>query len=187
MSALAFDRAAQHFAEQQVSNNVGIAQAAALRTGSPKDCASRRGGALEHPSDREIPHPSLLADLVAIKLTPPCLRNCATHIIVSEISWTCTHRTGARCSAGSREGEISEGKQAASNHADTFDTAYRSLREDGGTQFSLPAVVPEAPPPAWLEAFGRLLKAMFEPIGHLFAWIGSFLPDAPFARILLWS
>ncbi len=28
---------------------------------------------------------------------------------------------------------------------------------------------------------------MFEPIGHFFAWIGSFLPNAPFARILLWS
>ena len=56
-----------------------------------------------------------------------------------------------------------------------------------GDQFNLPAVVPEPPPPAWLEAVGRFLKGLFEPIGRFVAWIGSFLPDAPYARILLWS
>jgi hypothetical protein len=28
---------------------------------------------------------------------------------------------------------------------------------------------------------------VLRPVGRLFEWIGSFLPDAPFARILLWA
>jgi hypothetical protein len=31
------------------------------------------------------------------------------------------------------------------------------------------------------------MKSMLEPVGRFLAWIGSLLPDAPFARILLWS
>lgn len=55
------------------------------------------------------------------------------------------------------------------------------------TQFNLPAVVPEAPAPAWVEALGRFFRALFEPVGRFLAWIGSFMPDAPVARILLWG
>ncbi len=86
-----------------------------------------------------------------------------------------------------QEGEISEGQRTAAQHADEFDTAYRSLRDDGVTQFSLPAAMPEAQPPAWVEALGRFFRPLFEAIGRFFVWIGSFLPDAPVARILLWG
>jgi hypothetical protein len=47
---------------------------------------------------------------------------------------------------------------------------------------------PEPKPPAWLEAVGRWLKHhLFERIGKALKWIGSFFPDAPYARIFLWT
>ena len=42
-------------------------------------------------------------------------------------------------------------------------------------------------PPLWLENFLRWLGKALEPIGRALNWIGSFFPDAAYARILLWS
>jgi hypothetical protein len=86
-----------------------------------------------------------------------------------------------------QEGEISEVQRTAASHADMFDTAYRSLREDGATQFNLPTTRPTAEPPAWIEAVGRFVRRLFEPVGRFFAWIDGFLPEAGLARILLWG
>ncbi len=54
-------------------------------------------------------------------------------------------------------------------------------------QFNLPPSVPPPPPPAWAEALGRFLTMIFRPFGRLLAWIGSFFPDAAYARLLLWG
>ena len=42
-------------------------------------------------------------------------------------------------------------------------------------------------PPTWLRDFFKWLDEILEPIGHFFSWLNSLLPDAPYARILLWT
>jgi hypothetical protein len=86
-----------------------------------------------------------------------------------------------------QEGEISEGSRTAAGRAEQFDTAYRSLRGDGKTQFDLPPAMPEAPPPAWVEALGRFFRHLFEPVGRFLRWVGSFMPEAAMVRFLLWT
>lgn len=54
-------------------------------------------------------------------------------------------------------------------------------------QFTLtPRPVP-AEPPAWLQALGRWLADLFRPVGRFLRWLTSLMPDAPYARILLWT
>jgi len=65
--------------------------------------------------------------------------------------------------------------------------AHRALRSGGDIQFRLMRA-PEPPKtPEWLLAFGRWLQHALAPLGRFFRWIGSFIPDAPYARILLWT
>jgi hypothetical protein len=85
------------------------------------------------------------------------------------------------------DGLVSGGNQAASR-ADRFAEAYKGLRADPSIQFNLTPTKPQPKPPAWLEALGRWLQHyVFEPIGKFLRWLGSFLPDAPYARIILWT
>jgi hypothetical protein len=71
--------------------------------------------------------------------------------------------------------------------ADRFAAAHAALKADSSVQFTLqPAPLP-APPPKWLIEFFHWLGKVLEPIGRFFAWLGSFMPDAPYARIFLWS
>jgi hypothetical protein len=65
--------------------------------------------------------------------------------------------------------------------------AHRALRSGGDIQFRLMRAPPPAEPPAWLSALGRWLRHTLAPVGRFFRWIGGFLPDAPYARILLWT
>lgn len=46
---------------------------------------------------------------------------------------------------------------------------------------------PPPQPPAWLKALFEWLGDLFAPVGRFLRWLGSFLPDAPVARILLWT
>lgn len=46
---------------------------------------------------------------------------------------------------------------------------------------------PPPEPPAWLRSFAQWLGEVLKPVGRLFEWIGSFMPDAPYARIFLWT
>ena len=48
-------------------------------------------------------------------------------------------------------------------------SAWRAIRADGSIQFTPTEFKPDPPPqtPAWLEAFGRFLRYLFEPIGQL--------------------
>lgn len=61
------------------------------------------------------------------------------------------------------------------------------MRHDSAIQFNLVPAPKTPPPPAWLAALGRFLEHIFKPVGRFLAWIGSFFPAAPYARILLWT
>jgi hypothetical protein len=82
---------------------------------------------------------------------------------------------------------FSQGGQPAQG-ADQFAQAYKGLRADPSVQFNLAPPVPPSKPPAWLETVARWLRDhIFAPIGKALRWVGSFFPDAPYARILLWT
>lgn len=70
---------------------------------------------------------------------------------------------------------------------DRLAAAHAALRADPSIQFSLtrPPTPPE--PPAWLKTLGRWLVDLFRPIGRLLRWLTDLMPDAPYARILLWT
>jgi hypothetical protein len=54
-------------------------------------------------------------------------------------------------------------------------------------QFTLLPAPPPPQPPAWLKAFLHWLRDVLAPVGRFFTWIGSFIPDAPYARIIMWT
>ncbi|HEX7693353.1 MAG TPA: DUF4129 domain-containing protein [Sphingomonas sp.] len=74
--------------------------------------------------------------------------------------------------------------------ADRFTAAHDALRADPAIQFTLAPPAPPPAPPAWLEGlahFFRWLGHLLSPIGRFLAWLTSFMPAAPYARILLWG
>ena len=85
------------------------------------------------------------------------------------------------------EGVISGGSQAAAGGADRFVRAWASMRHDSSIQFNLAPASKPPKPPAWLEAFFRWLDKVLEPVGRFLSWLGSFFPDAAYARFLLWA
>jgi hypothetical protein len=86
-----------------------------------------------------------------------------------------------------KEGVISGGSQAAAAGADRVARAWTAMRHDSSIQFDLPPSPPPPKPPAWLEAFFRWLDKVLAPVGRFLKWIGSFFPDAAYARFLLWA
>ena len=68
-----------------------------------------------------------------------------------------------------------------------FDAAHRALLDDPAVQFVAARTPPPAPPPPWLKKLGEWVEWAFSPIGRLLRWIGSWLPDWPFARLFLWT
>lgn len=86
-----------------------------------------------------------------------------------------------------REGVISGASRTAADGADHFAGAYKALRADTSIQFNLAPPPPTPKPPSWLEALLHWLDHhLFAPIGKALTWIGSFFPDAAYARIILW-
>ncbi len=81
---------------------------------------------------------------------------------------------------------MSGGNVSRAADAERFAAAYRGLRADGSIQLALTRAKPPPEPPAWLKALGRWLSGVFRPVGRFFNWLSSFMPDAPYARILLW-
>jgi hypothetical protein len=61
------------------------------------------------------------------------------------------------------------------------------MRHDPSIQFNLARTPPAPTPPAWLKAVLEWIGKVFEPIGRFLKWLFSFLPDAAYARILLWT
>ncbi|WP_206362093.1 DUF4129 domain-containing protein [Sphingomonas montana] len=70
---------------------------------------------------------------------------------------------------------------------DRFAAAHAALRADPSIQFTLTRAPPPPETPEWLKAVGRAIAGMFRPIGRFLRWVASLMPDAPYARILLWA
>jgi hypothetical protein len=84
-----------------------------------------------------------------------------------------------------RKGAIIAGP--AQTAAERFAAAHRALRANGDIQFDLHRVPPPRPTPAWIKAVGDWIRWALRPVGRFLDWLGSFIPDAPYARILFWS
>lgn len=82
---------------------------------------------------------------------------------------------------------ISGANQPAASAADRFAHAYEALRHDPSVQFNLPPTQPPPQPPQWLNDLLESIGKAFEPIGRFLKWLASFLPDAAYARILMWT
>jgi hypothetical protein len=83
---------------------------------------------------------------------------------------------------------ISGERQAAAGGAEHFADAYKALRADSSIQFKLAPPPPRPKPPSWVDALLRWLDHyLFAPVGKALSWIGSFFPDAAYARIILWT
>ena len=78
------------------------------------------------------------------------------------------------------------GEAQAQAAAARLEAAHNALRADPDVQFQLQRVQ-EPKPPEWLIHFLRWLGKGLRPIGRFFRWIDSFLPDAPWAKIVLWT
>lgn len=61
------------------------------------------------------------------------------------------------------------------------------MRHDPSVQFNLAPPPTPPKPPAWLEALDRWLSKLLAPVGRFLKWLFSFLPDAAYARFLLWT
>jgi hypothetical protein len=68
-----------------------------------------------------------------------------------------------------------------------LDEAWRALRGDGGVQFDLTPVAPEPKAPDWLRTLGHWIADALRPVGRAIEWLTSLMPEAPYARILLWT
>lgn len=77
--------------------------------------------------------------------------------------------------------------QAATVADESFASAYHAMRDDPDIQFDLLPPQAQAHPPDWLADFFRWLGKALAPIGRFFHWVGSLIPDAPYARFLLWA
>lgn len=86
-----------------------------------------------------------------------------------------------------KEGVISGGSQASAGGGDRFAQAWTAMRHDSAIQFNLPPSPQPAKPPAWLEALDRWLAKVLAPVGRFLQWLFSFIPDAAYARFLLWT
>lgn len=94
---------------------------------------------------------------------------------------------GASCDTQGEQGAGVIIKDQGQSAAERFAAAHRALRANTDIQFDLKRSAPPAQAPAWLRALGQWLRSIFRPIGRFLDWLGGFLPDAPYARVLLWS
>ncbi|HYI39047.1 MAG TPA: DUF4129 domain-containing protein [Allosphingosinicella sp.] len=82
---------------------------------------------------------------------------------------------------------IAEEAQDAAGAAEGLAAAHEALKADASIQFSLRPEAPPQEPPKWLREAFEWLGDAFRPVGRFFQWISSFMPDAPYARIFLWT
>jgi hypothetical protein len=80
-----------------------------------------------------------------------------------------------------------ETQQPAAASDATLNEAYRALRQDHAVQFDLTPVAPPPKAPDWLRALGHWIENLFRPLGKALQWISSLMPEAPYARIALWT
>lgn len=65
--------------------------------------------------------------------------------------------------------------------------AHAALKADPSIQFTLQPAPPPPEPPRWIRDFFEWLGEVLRPVARLFEWIAGFMPDAPYARIFLWT
>ncbi|HEX8574218.1 MAG TPA: DUF4129 domain-containing protein [Allosphingosinicella sp.] len=65
--------------------------------------------------------------------------------------------------------------------------AHSALKADPSIQFTLQPAPPPPEPPRWLREAFEWLGEVLRPVARLLEWIGGLMPDAPYARILLWT
>jgi len=87
-------------------------------------------------------------------------------------------------SGGTGQAAAAAGRQLVD---DRLAQAHRALIADPSVQFELRPAMPDPPPPQWLVDFGEWLERVLKPVGAFFGWISSLMPDAPYARIFLWT
>lgn len=87
--------------------------------------------------------------------------------------------------SGGKRGFVIAGQVQSA--AERFTAAHRALRANPDIQFTLQRRAAPVQTPAWVRALREWLRSVFRPVGRFLDWLGSFLPDAPYARILLWS
>ena len=75
---------------------------------------------------------------------------------------------------------------AKASDVETFNAAHAALTADSSVQFGLPPAPPPPKTPDWLRNFFEWLGDVLEPVGKFLGWLGSFIPDAPYARALMW-
>ena len=85
------------------------------------------------------------------------------------------------------EGIIGASGRDPTAGADQLAAAHAALRADPSIQFTLTHAPLPPEMPAWLKTLGRWFADLFRPIGRLVRWLSSLMPDAPYARILLWT
>jgi hypothetical protein len=76
---------------------------------------------------------------------------------------------------------------AGEGSGDRLAAAHRALVADPDVQFRLQAADPPPQPPAWLKAALDWLREVLAPLGRVLRHLFSWMPDLPYARILLWS
>ena len=67
-----------------------------------------------------------------------------------------------------------------------LEAAHRALRANPDIQFRMHRFEPPKPP-EWLVSSLRWLGERLRPAGRFFRWINGFMPDAPWAKIILWT
>lgn len=77
--------------------------------------------------------------------------------------------------------------ESVTESAERLSAAHRALRDGDDIQFAMAPDPGPPKPPAWLKAFGEWLEEVLKPVGHFLNWVGSMMPEAPYARIFLWG
>ncbi|MFD1786800.1 DUF4129 domain-containing protein [Sphingomonas floccifaciens] len=65
--------------------------------------------------------------------------------------------------------------------------AHRALREGRDIQFDLLPAAGPPPTPEWVKTLGEWFRWALSPIGRMFRWLTDMMPEAPYARIVLWA
>ena len=85
------------------------------------------------------------------------------------------------------QGQIRAVTEAAPAVDQDFASAHQALKADPAIQFNLTPTPPPPKPPEWLKQLLEWLGDVMKPVGRFLDWIGAMMPDAPFARFLLWT
>lgn len=85
------------------------------------------------------------------------------------------------------QGQIRTSVEQVPTIHDDFASAHQALKADPAIQFNLPPTPPPPKPPQWIKELVEWLDKVMKPVGRFFDWVGSFMPDAPLARFLLWA